>query len=89
MTTVKYESAVGLLEQGLSPPLPDPLLPLLPLFIPKRLFSSKLPSFKELKAPVEISVDTYSSAHCDPTMISSVLASLKEISLLPVPLTPF
>ena len=88
---VKYCSDVGLLtEQELQDPiLPDPLPdPPLKLFIPKRLFSSKLPSFKELKAPVEISVDTYSSAHCDPTMISSVLASLKDISLLPVPVIP-
>ena len=73
------------------PELLHVLLPLLPvpLFIPKSAFSSKVPFFRALSDPVEISVDTYSSAHCDPTMISSVLASLKEISLLPVPLTPF
>ena len=91
LTTVKYESAVGLLEQGLSPPEPDPLpLPvLLPPFIPKSAFSSKLPSFRERRDQVEISVDTYPSAHEDPTMMRRVLVSLKEISLLPVPVTPF
>ena len=87
LTTVKYESAVGLLEQGLSPPPPAPL-PLLPLFIPKSAFSSKLPSLRALSDQVEISVDTYPSAHEDPTMIVRVLVSLKEISLLPVPVTP-
>ena len=90
LTTVKYESAVGLLEQGLSPPPPEPdPLPLLPPFIPNSAFSSKLPSFRERRDQVEISVDTYPSAHEDPTMIVRVLVSLKEISLLPVPVTPF
>ena len=88
LTTVKYESAVGLLEQGLSPPPPEPD-PLLPPFIPKSAFSSKLPSLRALSDQVEISVDTYPSAHEDPTMIVRVLVSLKEISLLPVPVTPF
>ena len=92
MTTVKYESAVGFIEQGLPPPppefpLPEGLLPV-PLFIPRSAFSSKVPLLRALSDPVEISVDTYPSAHSDPTMISSVLASLKEISLLPVPVTP-
>ena len=71
-------------------PLPEPEPELVQVsFIPKSAFSSKVPLLRALSDPVEISVDTYSSAHCDPTMISSVLASLKEISLLPVPLTPF
>ena len=90
---VKYDSSVGLLEQEFPPdqfpePLPEPD-PLLPLFIPKSAFSSKVPLLRALSDPVEISVDTYSSAHCDPTTISRVFASLKEISLLPVPVTPF
>ena len=75
-----------------SPPvpvkLPPPLLPL-PPFIPKSAFSSKLPSLRALSDQVEISVDTYPSAHEDPTMMRRVLVSLKEISLLPVPVTPF
>ena len=81
----------SLKDHSLFPPplLHQLLLPLLPLFIPKSAFSSKLPSFRERRDQVEISVDTYSSAHCDPTMISRVLVSLKEISLLPVPVTPF
>ena len=68
------------------PPLPDPPLP---SFIPKSAFSSKLPSLRALSDQVEISVDTYPSAHEDPTMMRRVLVSLKEISLLPVPVTPF
>ena len=55
---VKYDSSVGFIEQELHsepPPEPDPPpLPLLPPFIPKSAFSSKLPSFKERRAPVEI-----------------------------------
>ena len=92
LSKVKYDSSVGLLEQEFPPdqfpePLPEPD-PLLPLFIPKSAFSSKLPSLRALSDQVETSVDTYPSAHEDPTMISSMLASLKEISLLPVPVTP-
>jgi hypothetical protein len=35
----------------------------LPVFNARRASSSKLPSLRELKDPVEISVDTYSSSH--------------------------
>ena len=93
LSKVKYDSSVGFIEQELHsepPPEPDPPpLPLLPPFIPKSAFSSKVPLLRALSDPVEISVDTYSSAHCDPTTISRVFASLKDISLLPVPVTPF
>jgi hypothetical protein len=69
--------------------LPEPLPPLSLIFILRSDFSPKLPSLRERRDQVEISVDTYASAHCDPTIISRVLISLKEISLLPVPVTPF
>ena len=69
------------------PPLLHQLLPV-PPFILSSAFSSKLPSLRALSDQVEISVDTYPSAHEDPTMIVRVLVSLKEISLLPVPVTP-
>ena len=76
-------------DQELFPPIvPLPLLPVA-LFIPRSAFSSKLPFLRARSDPVEISVDTYSSDHCDPTMISRVDVSLREISLLPVPVTPF
>ena len=88
LSKVKYNSAVGFVGQEFPPPPPSPPLPV-PLFIANSDFSSKVPLLRALSDPVEISVDTYSSAHCDPTMISSVLTSLKEISLLPVPVTPF
>ena len=96
LSKVKYDSSVGFIEQELHsepPPEPDPPpLPLpvpLPLFILNSAFSSKVPSLRERRDQVEISVDTYPSAHEDPTMIVRVLVSLKEISLLPVPVTPF
>ena len=68
---------------------PSTNTPPVPPFIANSDFSSKLPSFRERRDQVEISVDTYPSAHEDPTMILRVLVSLKEISLLPVPVTPF